>query len=81
MKHLIKVTNAYRVPTVADALKLREELSNLPYGELNSFSYTTKYIKVKGEVVEEYQLVKANIIFDDEKSPESSVDVSYGIDF
>ena len=81
MKYLIKATNVYRVPTVADALKLREELSNQNYGELNSFSYTTKYIKQKGEIVEEYQLVKATIVFNEEKEPESTVDVSYGMDF
>lgn len=80
MKHLIKTTNVYRVPTVTEALELREELSNLTYGELNSFSYTTKPIKEKGEVVDEYQLVKATIVFNNEKEPDSAVDVFYGID-
>lgn len=80
MKHLIKVTNVYRVPTVNAALELREELSNMKYGELNSFSYTTKPIKEKGEVVDEYQLVKATIVFNNEKDPDSTVDASYDID-
>ena len=79
MKYLIKTTNVYRVPTVNDALALREELQNLSNCELNSFSYTTKYIKQKGEIIEEYQLVKAVLIFNDEKEPESSVDIVYGI--
>lgn len=81
MKYLIKTTNVYRVPTVSDALALREELSKQTYGELTSFSYTTKYIKAKGDIVEEYQVVKATIVFNDEKEPESGVDVSYGMDF
>lgn len=79
MNYLIKVTNSYRVPTVDAALELRDTLSNLEHGELISFSYTTKVIKAKGEVVEEYQLVKATIQFNNEKEPESNVNASYGI--
>ena len=79
MKHLIKVTNTYRVPTVDAALELRDDLSSLEYGELTSFSYSTKVIKVKGEVAEEYQLVKATIQFNNEKEPDSSVDATYGL--
>ena len=62
-KFLINSTLVYRVPTVEDALKLRDILSETPYGELTNFSYTTKYIKAKGEVIEEYQVVKAKIEF------------------
>ena len=54
MKHLISYNVVYRVPTVDDVLELREELSDLPNGRLESFSYTEKYIKEKGEIVEEY---------------------------
>lgn len=83
-KYLLKVENTYRVPTVEEALELRKSLEGISCGELASFSYTTKVIKVKGEVVEEYQLVKAKIIFDDEKDPVYDTEVSYeraGIEF
>ena len=80
-KYLLKTVNSYRVATVQDALALREELSQLSYGELVSFTYTTKTIKQKGEIVEEYQVVKATIEFNLEKEPDSMVDVSYGIEF
>lgn len=76
-KYLINNTLTYRVPTVEDALALREELSNIKCGELTNFSYTTKYIKEKGEIVLEYQLVKAKLQFDDEKEPCNSVNVNY----
>lgn len=76
--YLIKVTNTYRVPTVEAALKLREALSHNDYGELTSFKYATKYIKEKGEIVEEYQLVTATIAFNNEKEPESTVQAYYG---
>lgn len=79
MTYLINSTNTYVVPTVQDALKLREELDRGP-GELNTFTYTTKYVKEKGEVVGEYQLVKAKLIFNEEKAPESGIRESYGYD-
>lgn len=77
MAYLINVTNVYRVPTVQDALELRKQLEK-GAGELISFSYTTKFIKQKGEIVEEYQQVKAKIVFNDEKEPESDIREEYG---
>lgn len=77
MVHLIKVTNTYRVPTVQDALDLRKDLEKMP-GELISFKYTTKYIKQKSQIVEEYQLVTATLQFDNEKEPEGSIRENYG---
>ena len=67
MYYNLKTTN---VPTVEDALRLRKWLERECVGELTSFSYKTKQIKVKGEVVEEYQLVTATITIDNEKDPE-----------
>lgn len=54
MYYNLKSTNVYRVPTVEDALRLRKWLEKTCVGELTSFTYTTKYIKQKGEIVEEY---------------------------
>ena len=76
-EYLLKVTNVYRVPTVEDALALRDRLQETECGELSSFSYTTKYIKAKGEILDEYQLVKATITFTPEKEPDLQVSVSY----
>lgn len=77
MYYNLKSTNTYRVPTVEDALRLRKYLERNSVGELTSFKYTTKYIKAKGEIVEEYQLVTATISIDNEKEPEgvSIVDI------
>lgn len=77
MTYLIKTTNTYRVPTVQDALELRKQLEDTP-GELISFKYTTKYIKAKGEIIEEYQLVTVTLQFNNEKEPESSIREFYG---
>lgn len=77
-KYLISAVDTYRVATVADVERLHDELLNDHHFQLTEFSYKTKEIKVKGEVVEEYQVVKAKKIFNDEKDPDSSSDVFYG---
>lgn len=79
MEYLLKVTNVYRVPTVADALTLRDSLSKTDCGTLTAFSYTTKYIKKGGEILEEYQLCKATIEFTSEKEPEGHVVATYEV--
>lgn len=76
-RYLLKSQNVYKVDTVEDALKLREELESCKYGELISFTYNTKYIKQKGEIIGEYQIVKATMQFNDEKEPESMIKVNY----
>ena len=78
MFYTLKTTNVYRVPTVEDALILRKHLEKTMTGELVSFSYKTKYIKVKGEIVEEYQVVTATFAIDDEKDPEGVMIVDFG---
>ena len=70
MCYTLKTTNVYRVPTVEDALALRKHLERTCIGELTSFSYKTKYITAKGEIIEEYQVVTATITIDNEKDPE-----------
>lgn len=80
-EYLISNTLVFRVPTVEDALRLREQLQETNYGELVNFSYTTKYIKAKGEIIEEYQVVKAKIEFNAEKEPDMYITVNYGTEF
>lgn len=75
--YLLKAVDTYRVATVADVEALHEELLQDPAFDLTAFSYKTKYIKEKGQVVEEYQVVAATKIFTDEKEPERTVSVSY----
>lgn len=70
MYYVIKTTETYRVPTVTDALRLREYLERTHAGELTSFKYTLKQIKAKQEIVDEYQVVTATFQIDNEKEPE-----------
>ena len=78
MKYLLKAVDTYRVATVEDVEALHQELLEKDTFELVAFSYKTKYLKQKGEIVEEYQVVSATKVFTDEKSPDRIVSVSYG---
>lgn len=78
-RYVLTDTTTYRVPDVAAVEKLHEELLNDGDFQLVSFSYKTKQIKVKGEVVEEYQVVQAKRLFNEEKDPENLVDIAYEV--
>ena len=54
VKYLINDTTTYRVSTIEDVEALHEELKNDPTFELGSFSYKTKQVKAKGEIIDEY---------------------------
>ena len=77
MRYLLKAVDTYRVPTVEDVERLHEELLEDPSFDLTAFSYKTKQVKVKGEVIEEYQVVSATKVFTNEKDPEDVYTVSY----
>ncbi len=81
MFYTLKTTTNYRVPTVEDALALRKHLEKTSIGELTSFKYATKYIKSKGEIIEEYQVVTATISIDNEKEPEGNLPVHFVEEF
>lgn len=77
MKYLLNCTNVYRVHTVSEVEQLHDELKKDNRFELTAFSYTTKDIKVKGEVIDQYQVVKAKIVFTSEKEPEIQYQEDY----
>lgn len=77
MKYLTNVVETYRIGTVAEVQSFHEELKNNPQFTLASFGYKTKQIKEKKEVVEEYQLVTVKKLFNDEKEPDSSIEIEY----
>jgi hypothetical protein len=79
MTYLISTTDTYRVGTVSEVEQLHEELKNDSSFILASFSYKTKYIKEKGQIVDEYQLVTAKKFFTDEKEPTTQVVLNYEV--
>ena len=80
-KYIINDVTTYRVETVEEVEQLHEELLADTRFQLTAFSYTTKQIKAKGEVIEEYQLVKAKKVFNDEKNPDSYITIKYETEF
>lgn len=79
MRYLLSCTDVYRVPTVADVEALHEELSEDANFTLTAFSYKTKYVKAKGEIIDEYQVVTAKKIFNDEKDPDRDIEIHYEV--
>ena len=77
MRYLLKTVLTYRVGTVDEVEELHDELLNDTTFDLTAFSYKTKQIKQKGEVVEEYQVVAATVVFTEEKIPERKVIPSF----
>ena len=76
-RYLLKSVNTYRIHTVAEVEKFHEELKHNSAFELTAFSYTTKDVKIKGEVVDQYQVVKVQLVFASEKNPETQFEVEY----
>lgn len=81
MKYLISQTDTYRVDTIEEVEALHDELINDKYFTLSAFSYKTKYLKQKGEIIDEWQLVTAKKDFNSEKEPERHIAVKYEVDF
>lgn len=77
MRYLLKAVDTYRVATVADVETLHQKLLDDSTFDLTAFSYKTKYIKAKGEIIEEYQVVTATKVFTEEKEPDRTVSVIY----
>ena len=81
MRYLLNVTEKYRVETVAEVEALHDEFMKDGRYTLNSFGYVTKYIKEKGEIIGEYQVVTAKKTFNEEKEPGVDVYVDYEVNF
>lgn len=79
MKYLISTTDIYRVSTIEEVEKLHQDLKDDTNFTLASFSYKTKVQKQKGEIVDEWQLVTAKKVFNEEKDPISCVNIEYEV--
>lgn len=81
IEYLLTSTDTYRVETVEDVERLHEELKASPNFTLVAFSYKTKPIKEKKEIIGEYQLVTAKKVFNDEKEPDTQYGIKYEVQF
>lgn len=80
MKYLTTTTDVYRVDTVEEVERLHEELRNSKEFSLLAFSYRTKTVKAKGEIIDEYQLVTVKKGFNDEKDPDAVINIVYEVE-
>lgn len=75
--YLIKVTEEWRVETVADADALEQEFRKDAAYLVTDVKKTEKVVKVKGEIVDEFMIVKVVKFFNDAKEPVREVTVDY----
>ena len=80
MKYLTSIIETIRVPNVNEVEKLHAELKADKRFELKKFEYAHKEVKSKKEIIDEYELVKATLIFNNEKEPNSYVEVDFSIE-
>lgn len=79
-RYLCQVVETIRVANVNEVEQLHKELKEDKRFELKKFEYSHKEIKEKKEIVEEYELVKATLIFNNEKDPDSEVIIDFLVD-
>lgn len=77
MKYLLKTTDTYRVDTLEEVERLRDEMEQSAWFDVGSFSYAYKY---KPKLDEEYYVVTVKKNITEENMPERQVKVSYEVD-
>lgn len=79
-KYLTSIVETIRVSNVDEVERLHKDLKEDSRFELKKFEYAHKEIKEKKEVVESYELVKATLVFNNEKEPTNNVEIDFLID-
>lgn len=73
VKYLLKTTEVYRLETMSDVEGfhkwLQKDADDQGY-QLIGFSWKEKFRSSKGEVVDEWYVVSATKVFEDEKEPD-----------
>jgi len=76
IKYLLKTTEEYRLETVEDVKafhkKLQQDAIDQGY-TLSSFGYTQKSTTARGEIIDEWCVVKVIKIFQKDKEPETAL--------
>ena len=69
MNYITQIVQSIRVPNVNEVEKLHKQLKDDGRFEFKKFEYQHKEVKQKGEIIDEYELVKATMNFNNEKEP------------
>lgn len=78
-KHLISVTEVYRVDSEEEAARVINEAKEDSKYSLSKYSSVHKERKKQGEIVDEWYRLTLTKVFDDEKEPISEVSIDYQI--
>lgn len=78
-KHLISVTEVYRVDSEEEAARVINEAKEDSKYSLSKYSSVHKERKKQGEIVDEWYRLTLTKVFDDEKEPVSEVSIDYQI--
>ena len=81
MAYLIKTIETYRLPSEESADVFLKEMKENPVFEVIKHVTTKKDIKEKGEIVESYYKVEVTKVFNEEKYPNSEIDIEYKKEF
>lgn len=79
-KYLTKNLLEYRVDSLIEVEAFHDSLKNDSTFTLDTFAYQQKQVKSKGEMVDEYYIVKAKLIFNDPKDPISQINIEYEVE-
>ena len=80
MNYLISTVQTIRVANVNEVEKLHKELKEDLRFDVKKFEYVHKEVKSKGEIIDEYELVKATLVFNNEKEPICNVKINYDVE-
>ena len=78
-RYLVQTTEVYRVSNENEAEAFIAELKSDKRFELAKYSAEKKVAKEKGEIVDEWVRLTAVKKFNNEKEPDSEIDVAYDI--
>lgn len=76
MKSLIKSTVELRFEDIESVKAYQEELranAEAEHYNVSTYNWTLKEVKSKGEVIDEYFIVKYTLIFNEAKAPENTL--------
>lgn len=79
-KYLISTTEVYRVISEAAAQAIIDEAKADQNYQLMKYNCEYKEVKSKGEVIDDYYKITLCKKFNDEKEPETAVNITYEVE-
>ena len=77
MKYLTKVVETYRLPNEAAVETFLQKLKEDPRFTIAKYTSTKKERKAKGEIIDEWIHFEVTKIFNDERNPDTEIEVEY----